>query len=136
MEFVPEVASLISAINERLAGAGGGLGDEFVCAVGRLSHTRAAGAAATVDVIRASLDPTSAALFESLPLAIKLQLLLDRDPHGNVQVSKIETEKLLCGMMEARIAERTAAGEFAGAFASQFHFFGCAGAPRWWCPAA
>ncbi len=97
-----------------------------VCAPVLLQHgVSAGGGVPTVENVKSRLDPANAALFDSLPLAIKLQLLLDRDPHGNVQVSKIETEKLLCGMMEARIAARTAAGTFVGAFASQFHFFGC-----------
>ncbi|MDR1699490.1 MAG: diphosphate--fructose-6-phosphate 1-phosphotransferase [Prevotellaceae bacterium] len=73
------------------------------------------------------LKKESAALFESLPAAIATQLTLDRDPHGNVQVSLIETEKLLIEMVAARLKALKAAGKYVGSFGSQHHFFGYEG---------
>ena len=66
-------------------------------------------------------------VINSLPAAIKAQLLMDRDPHGNVQVSKIETEKLLIEMIATRLKEMKAQGLYNGKFADQAHFFGYEG---------
>ena len=66
-------------------------------------------------------------MYDYLPDAIKQQLLLDRDPHGNVQVAKIESERLLGALVEAELAKRREAGQFGAKFNSQFHYFGYEG---------
>jgi pyrophosphate--fructose-6-phosphate 1-phosphotransferase len=104
IEFIPEIKELISALNELLAD-GGKLGDE----PGK------------------SLPPRLDALMKSLPAAIQSQLMLDRDPHGNVQVALIETEKLMVEMVKARLAEMKKAGTYSGKFAAITHFFGYEG---------
>src|SRR5690606_37196063 len=73
------------------------------------------------------ISPESAAVFKSLPLGIANQLTLDRDPHGNVQVSLIETEKLLGEMVKAKLDEMKKEGNFSGKFGAQYHFFGYEG---------
>jgi pyrophosphate--fructose-6-phosphate 1-phosphotransferase len=73
------------------------------------------------------LSGPSESLFLSLPAEIAKQLLADRDPHGNVQVSRIETEKLLIGMVEQELAARKAAGTYTGKFSALGHFFGYEG---------
>ena len=69
----------------------------------------------------------SRAVFVSLPSAIANQLMADRDPHGNVQVSLIETEKMLIDMVKTKLADMKKEGKFAGKFAGQPHFFGYEG---------
>lgn len=66
-------------------------------------------------------------VFELLPPAFQHQLLLDRDPHGNVQVAKIETERLLLEMVQAELAARKQAGSFAGSFNGLTHYLGYEG---------
>lgn len=73
------------------------------------------------------LDPANAKVYASLPVLIKGQLLADRDPHGNVQVSKIETEKLLIEMISTRLDELKSQGDYIGKFSAQSHFFGYEG---------
>ena len=73
------------------------------------------------------LSPENSKIFASLPENVARQLTLDRDPHGNVQVSLIETEKLLAEMVGNRLAEMTKEGTYKGKFASQVHFFGYEG---------
>jgi pyrophosphate--fructose-6-phosphate 1-phosphotransferase len=73
------------------------------------------------------LTPESAKVFQSIPPAIGKQLTLDRDPHGNVQVSLIETEKLLIEMTKHRLSEMKAKGEYKGKFQAVNHFFGYEG---------
>lgn len=107
IEFVPEVKELIAALNEHLA-----------------DHP---GAAADPDAVVAALRPDLAALLKSLPAGIQSQLMLDRDPHGNVKVSQIETERLLVEMVERRLKEMKKAGAYAGKFAAITHFFGYEG---------
>jgi len=106
IEFIPEFNSLIAEINEKLAAPGAGSTQEAVLAV---------------------LSPENADSFKYLPDFIRAQLLLDRDPHGNVQVAKIETEKLLAATVTAELAERKAKGTYAGNFSPQFHAFGYEG---------
>jgi diphosphate--fructose-6-phosphate 1-phosphotransferase len=106
IEFIPDVGALIGDINEILAP-----GD----------------VAPTIEAVGAKLAPANKACFDFLPLEIKLQLLADRDAHGNVAVSKIETERLLTVCAEAELAKLKAAGKFAGTFSPQFHFFGYEG---------
>lgn len=77
--------------------------------------------------INKNLSKDSSYVFSSLPDNIQRQLLLDRDPHGNVQVSRIETEKLLIEMVGSRIEELKNEGNFKGTFSPQHHFFGYEG---------
>lgn len=77
--------------------------------------------------INKKLSKDSSYVFSSLPNNIQRQLLMDRDPHGNVQVSRIETEKLLVDMVESRLAELKAEGKYRGDFSTQSHFFGYEG---------
>ena len=73
------------------------------------------------------LSKENAALYASLPEGVARQLALDRDPHGNVQVSLIETEKLLAEMVDNRLSEWKEEGRYRGKFATQMHFFGYEG---------
>lgn len=73
------------------------------------------------------LTPASCELYRSLPKGIAKQLTLDRDPHGNVMVSQIETEKLLIEMVQKRLAQLKAAGTYKGKFSALNHFFGYEG---------
>lgn len=116
IEFVPEMKILISELNDLLA-EGSETGNEF-------QHVKKS---YRLEWVAAKLSADSAAVFTSLPEGIATQLTLDRDPHGNVQVSKIETEKLLIEMVEVRLAEMKKAGTFKGKFGSQNHFFGYEG---------
>ena len=72
-------------------------------------------------------DRENSDLYASLPEGVARQLSLDRDPHGNVQVSLIETEKLLSEMVGKKLAEWKAEGKYVGKFAAQHHFFGYEG---------
>ena len=114
IEFVPEVKFLIGEINDILAATE----NAFKALTSFVDHKA---------FMLERLTEPSAALFESMPLGIQEQLLWDRDPHGNVQVSRIETEKLLVEMTKARLKDLTAAGAFRGKFDYQTHFFGYEG---------
>lgn len=114
IEFVPEVKFLIGEINDVLAATE----HEFKALTSFVDHKA---------FILERLTEPSAALFESLPQGIQEQLLWDRDPHGNVQVSRIETEKLLVEMTRARLKDLSAAGAYRGKFDYQTHFFGYEG---------
>lgn len=109
IDFIPEVGALIAELNDVLA-----------------KHEGAA-AATAAETIEASLSPTSLATYQMLPESIRAQLLLDRDPHGNVQVAKIESERLLGELVGRALAERSAAGSFGGRFSVQYHYFGYEG---------
>lgn len=81
----------------------------------------------TVDeagVWKKKLTPQCEKLFDILPQAIQEQLMLERDPHGNVQVAKIETEKMLIQMVETELETRKQIGQYLGQFKGQSHFFG------------
>jgi pyrophosphate--fructose-6-phosphate 1-phosphotransferase len=117
IEFIPEMKILISELNDLLA-EGHDSANEFKAIDGD-SNKR--------DYVISKLTETSSKVYASLPLGIAKQLTLDRDPHGNVQVSRIETEKLLIEMVEAKLAEMKSAGNFAGSFSAQNHFFGYEG---------
>lgn len=80
-----------------------------------------------LEKIQGLLSPANADLYASLPKGIALQLSLERDSHGNVQVSLIETESLLSEMVAKRLNEMAEAGEYSGKFAAQHHFFGYEG---------
>lgn len=114
VEFVPEFKALIASLNELLAresAAFGALADDD----------------ARFEFVRSRLPAESAALYASLPADIRSQLAMDRDPHGNVQVSRIETEKLLIALVERRLKELAAAGRYQGKFSALAHFFGYEG---------
>lgn len=117
IEFVPEMKTLISELNDLLV-EGSETEEKFK------SFTDKAEGRAFVAGI---LSPESAKVYTSLPSGIADQLTLDRDPHGNVQVSLIETEKLLGEMVKSRLKEMKKAGEFKGKFGTQYHFFGYEG---------
>ncbi|KAJ7964810.1 Pyrophosphate--fructose 6-phosphate 1-phosphotransferase subunit beta [Quillaja saponaria] len=105
IDFIPEVQQLISELNEILA------------------HDVVDEAGAWKKKLRSQ----SMELFEFLPQAIQEQLLLERDPHGNVQVAKIETEKMLIEMVETELDKRHREGKYNGQFKGQSHFFGYEG---------
>ena len=115
IEFIPEIKAMISNLNDALA---------------TLEHDAKyvnATEAEKFAIIKSKLNTDDAAVYESLPTMIKQQLLMDRDPHGNVQVSKIETEKLLIEMVSAKLSELKKAGKYSGKFSAQCHFFGYEG---------
>ena len=115
VEFVPEFSVLIAEINELLAGA---KADAFNV----LPNWQA-----KYDFIQAGLTEASMAVFAILPEAIQQQLFLERDPHGNVQVSLIESEKLFSAMVKENLAARKAAGTYKGKFGALHHFLGYEG---------
>ena len=115
VEFVPEFSVLIHEINELLAGS---KADEF----NALPSWEAKYA-----FIQQGLTKESMEVFAILPQAIQQQLFLDRDPHGNVQVSLIESEKLFSAMVKDNLAARKAAGTYKGKFSALHHFLGYEG---------
>ncbi|MCR4706190.1 MAG: diphosphate--fructose-6-phosphate 1-phosphotransferase [Lachnospiraceae bacterium] len=115
VEFVPEFSALIAEINELLAGK---KTEEF----NALPSWEA-----KYDFIKKGLSKEAMAVFEILPQGIQQQLFLERDPHGNVQVSLIESEKLFAEMVKNKLEERKAKGTYKGKFGTQHHFFGYEG---------
>ena len=113
IEFIPAMKRLISELNDFLAANA----EEFSHI--KKSHQR--------DYIISKLSKANADIYASLTEGVARQLTLDRDPHGNVQVSLIETEKLLSEMVATKLAQWKAEGKFVGKFASQHHFFGYEG---------
>ena len=116
IEFIPEMKSMIANLNDIMAALEND--SEFVNATTIRDK---------FDIVENRLEADNAKVYASLPVLIKGQLLADRDPHGNVQVSKIETEKLLIEMISTRLDELTSQGEFIGKFNAQSHFFGYEG---------
>ncbi len=116
IEFIPEMKSMISNLNDIMASLE--TDPDFVNATTIREK---------FDIVENRLDPENAKVYNSLPALIKGQLLADRDPHGNVQVSKIETEKLLIEMISTRLDELKSQGEYIGKFSPQSHFFGYEG---------
>lgn len=116
IEFIPEMGSMISNLNDIMASLESD--SEFVNATTIRDK---------FDIVENRLDTENAKVYKSLPALIKGQLLADRDPHGNVQVSKIETEKLLIEMISTKLAELKEEGTFIGKFSAQSHFFGYEG---------
>lgn len=114
IEFIPEMKELISALNDALAD-----NEARLAALPDFDAKR--------DALLSFLPAGLSSLMGSLPRGIQAQLMLDRDPHGNVQVSQIETEKLLADMVKARLAELKKSGAYAGKFAAITHFFGYEG---------
>lgn len=115
VEFIPEFSVLISEINEMLAGS---KADEFN-ALPSWEEKYA--------MIEKGLTEHSFEVFDLLPLNIQQQLFMDRDPHGNVQVSLIESEKLFSALVKANLAKRKAKGTYNGKFSALHHFFGYEG---------
>ena len=115
VEFVPEFSVLIAEINELLAGS---KADDF-----NALPTWSAKYA----FIEQGLTKESMAVFAILPENIQQQLFLERDPHGNVQVSLIESEKLFSALVKANLAERKKAGTYKGKFSALHHFLGYEG---------
>ena len=115
VEFVPEFSMLIAEINELLAG-------EKADAFNALSTW-----AEKYSFIEKGLTKEAMAVFAILPQSIQQQLFLERDPHGNVQVSLIESEKLFSEMVKANLAARKANGTYKGKFSALHHFLGYEG---------
>ena len=113
IEFIPSMKALISELNDVLAANADAL--EGLTEDEKLVK------------IHSLLSPVNADLYKSLPKNIALQLSLDRDSHGNVQVSLIETESLLSEMVEKRLEEMAEEGQYSGKFNAQHHFFGYEG---------
>lgn len=106
VEFVPEINQLIKEINEILSKSFEGDIRQYVLS---------------------SLSESSKNLFVFLPNVISEQLLLDRDPHGNVQVAKIDTERLLILLLETELSSRKTTGTYKGKFSPQSHYYGYEG---------
>ena len=115
VEFVPEFSALIAEINELLAGS-------KAEAFNALSNWKEKYA-----FIENGLSKEAMSVFAILPEGIQQQLFLERDPHGNVQVSLIESEKLFSAIVKAKLEERKAAGTYKGKFNALHHFFGYEG---------
>ena len=112
IEFIPAMKKLIAELNDMLA---------------KYPEIKDMEADAQHQFVISHLNAENAETFSSLPLAVARQLSLDRDPHGNVQVSLIETEKLLSEMVAKKLADMKEEGKFVGKFAAQHHFFGYEG---------
>lgn len=112
IEFIPAMKSLIAELNDLLAKTEG-----FAEMEVSEQHK----------YILEHLSTANAAVYDSLPHGVARQLTLDRDPHGNVQVSLIETEKLLSEMVHKRLEEMREQGKYNGKFSAQHHFFGYEG---------
>lgn len=115
IEFVPELKTMIANLND------------IMPSLEKDSKYSNCTDAEKISIIENSLSSENSSVFKSLPSLIKSQLLMDRDPHGNVQVSKIETEKLLISMIEEKLAGLKKEGKYSGKFSTQSHFFGYEG---------
>ncbi|MDE6301131.1 MAG: diphosphate--fructose-6-phosphate 1-phosphotransferase [Muribaculaceae bacterium] len=113
IEFIPAIKKLIAELNNVLAK--------------NADETAHLSGAKLEDFIKGHLSPENVETLNSLPANVARQLMLDRDPHGNVQVSLIETEKLLSEMVGNRLKEMAKAGEYDGKFSALHHFFGYEG---------
>lgn len=114
VEFIPEMKVLIAELNDTMA-----LKQNEFAKLKNFDEKKA--------WLKTHLSQSSFAAFDSLPGAIADQFLADRDPHGNVQVSRIDTEKLLALSVAKRLAEKKKAGTYNGKFSSYTHFFGYEG---------
>jgi pyrophosphate--fructose-6-phosphate 1-phosphotransferase len=114
VEFIPEMKVLIEELNDVLAVKGERFSklSSFIDQMYWLSR---------------EIPQESYKLLQALPPEIARQFLMDRDPHGNVQVSRVETEKLLMGMVEKRLAKLKQEGIYKGSFSALGHFFGYEG---------
>ena len=111
IEFIPAIKKLIAQLNDVLA----------------MPEAKEIGRDEQVDFAKSHLTEENLAVFNSLPVGVARQLALDRDPHGNVQVSLIETEKLLSTMVAQKLEKMKKKGTFVGKFSAQHHFFGYEG---------
>ena len=114
VEFIPEIKKLIEELNDSMA-------------EGEKEFSKLTELADQLKWLSGKLSAPSFKLINSLPADIAQQFLMDRDPHGNVQVSRIETEKLLAGMVEKRLAVLKTENKYSGKFSSYTHFFGYEG---------
>ena len=115
IEFIPAIKKLIAELNEVLTDPATGESRVF------------ANAEEQIAFVKGNIAPENLAILESLPTDVARQLCLDRDPHGNVQVSLIETEKLLSRMVATKLDAWKKEGKFCGKFTAQHHFFGYEG---------
>ena len=111
IEFIPAIKKLIAQLNDVLA----------------RPEVKDMGRTEQIDFAKAHLTDENLAVFNSLPTGVARQLALDRDPHGNVQVSLIETEKLLSTMVAQKLEKMKKEGKYAGKFSAMHHFFGYEG---------
>jgi pyrophosphate--fructose-6-phosphate 1-phosphotransferase len=111
IEFIPAIKKLIAELNDVLA----------------TPEAQNLGRSEQIDFVKSHLSSANLAVFNSLPTSVARQLALDRDPHGNVQVSLIETEKLLSTMVAAKLDQWKKEGKYNGKFSAQHHFFGYEG---------
>ncbi len=111
IEFIPAIKKLIAELNDVLASP----------------EAQNLGRSEQIDYVKSHIAQDNLAVFNSLPTSVARQLALDRDPHGNVQVSLIETEKLLSTMVAAKLDRWKKEGKYVGKFAAQHHFFGYEG---------
>jgi pyrophosphate--fructose-6-phosphate 1-phosphotransferase len=114
IEFIPEMGNLIGELNDLLAKEA-----EYFNSLRSMEDQR--------EWVNHELSRDSSYVFSSLPRGIQMQLLDDRDPHGNVQVSRIETEKLLIELVSEKLSRMKQKGEFNGKFSALAHFFGYEG---------
>ena len=112
IEFIPAMKSLIAELNDLLADT---------------TEGQTAKQSEQCNWVISRLSTKNAAIFASLPESVAAQLMLDRDPHGNVCVSRIETEVLLSSMVGMKLAQWKAEGKYVGKFATQHHFLGYEG---------
>ena len=111
IEFIPAIKKLIAQLNDILA----------------TDEAKEMRREYQIDYVKNNLSADNLATFNSLPTGVALQLALDRDPHGNVQVSLIETEKLLSEMVAKKLSAMKKEGKYVGKFSAQHHFFGYEG---------
>ena len=111
IEFIPAIKKLIAQLNDVLA----------------QPEAKNLGRHEMIDFAKSHLSDSNLEVFNSLPTNVARQLALDRDPHGNVQVSLIETEKLLSTMVAQKLERRKKVGKYSGKFAALHHFFGYEG---------
>ncbi|MDE7151084.1 MAG: diphosphate--fructose-6-phosphate 1-phosphotransferase [Candidatus Amulumruptor sp.] len=112
IEFIPAMKALIAELNDLLA---------------RTPEFAGLSAEEQRRFVISNLSEANSRIFSGLPAGVARQLTLDRDPHGNVQVSRIETEKLLAQMVATRLDEKRAEGSYSGKFSALHHFFGYEG---------
>ena len=113
IEFIPAIKKLIAELNDLIAA--------------NQAEFDTIGADEKIAFNKAHLTAANAAIFNSLPAGVSRQLALERDPHGNVQVSLIETEQLLAEMVATKLAAWKKEGKYVGKFSTQHHFFGYEG---------
>ena len=111
IEFIPAIKKLIAQLNDVLA----------------MPEAKNLDRHESIDFVKAHLTEENLAVFNSLPTGVARQLALDRDPHGNVHVSLIETEKLLSTMVAQKLEKMKKEGKYVGKFSAMHHFFGYEG---------